>query len=110
MFVNPKFLGQVPSFFVDLGSPPSMGLIPLGDSKWPLEVKNRMAALFRAKGFEDPMNEIMVSPTANGFGGLDNADWDQVLITYDYASERDLEKRSRIEQKMTRTRGAMCVV
>jgi hypothetical protein len=63
-------------------------LIPLGETKWPKSVKDKIVKIYQEIGIEEPLKQKLVEPLAWAFGGikdisgdynLDKVNWEYVV-------------------------------
>lgn len=67
-------------------------VVPLGDSGWPEEVKQKLVDLFKKNGIKDPLSMKLVEPYAIIFGGRDDngaynfagVNWEMVVDYFEW--------------------------
>jgi len=76
-------------------------LIPLGETKWPEPVKDRVADIFKEIGIKYPLKQKLVEPFACAFGGikddsgdykLDSVNWEYVVDYFRWEAQAISEK------------------
>lgn len=90
-------------------------LIPLGQSAWPDEIKQRIAEIFKAVGCPDPLRQKLVEPRARVFGGrrdrvdLSKVNWGLAIdyFTWEAASMTDRKKAEALQKKAKKKYGGI---
>jgi len=62
-------------------------LIPLGETKWPESIKDKIANMYKEIGIEYPLKQKLVEPFAWAFGGIkdDSGDYKFDKVNWEYA-------------------------
>jgi hypothetical protein len=64
-------------------------LIPLGETAWPEDVKDDVAAIFKEIGIEEPLRQKLVEPFAAAFGGIKDSSGGYMLDKVDWGRATD---------------------